>query len=310
MRTGLSQMLSSSSSSTFHAKASSSLFAVDSFSAASTMLSYLQTIANTNSGPLPFSYFKQNYAWLARVFKRMLIHRELYITDYVALDRKEPGASGKIGCAFLLCNSPVTNALPLNSMQEFNPAALSIIVHAVPELGFGECGEVYKSNYEVIITLRDEEALSSQLEKSDSKNPLYLFDFQIIATTEKVIKICDKSLHPPVYEWQANSAFNFLCNPLSKVYLTLYERQAFFVMPWLAGDKLGRYIEQQKRDFHCENINAMSLLTIAIKIAEKLKIAHSLGIIHGDFQPSNILIDIIEGNIIIHLLDFGQSRIN
>lgn len=50
-----------------------------------------------------------------------------------------------------------------------------------------------------------------------------------------------------------------------------------------------------------------TVLMIALQIFERLQDLHSIGVIHNDIKPDNILIDSNIGSI-LHLIDFGLSE--
>lgn len=50
-------------------------------------------------------------------------------------------------------------------------------------------------------------------------------------------------------------------------------------------------------------------LAVAARIARALAAVHGLGVLHKDLKPANILIDAVEGGMIVRLADFGSGRL-
>lgn len=76
------------------------------------------------------------------------------------------------------------------------------------------------------------------------------------------------------------------------------------------GKSLGLYITE---NIYIDNSNNKNqyLLYILLIIAQKLKnLQESYGFIHGDFHVNNIYVNIIDNDINIQFIDFGQSMIN
>jgi hypothetical protein len=72
----------------------------------------------------------------------------------------------------------------------------------------------------------------------------------------------------------------------------------YYVMPFLSGESLRRYVEREGR------LGVPDAMRLLNEIADALAFAHSLGIIHRDIKPENIL---LEGKHAV-LSDFGIAR--
>jgi eukaryotic-like serine/threonine-protein kinase len=82
------------------------------------------------------------------------------------------------------------------------------------------------------------------------------------------------------------------------------ESPPFFVeYPYCAGGDLADWIDAQ-----ADAPRALRL-EIAAQIAESLSVAHSMGVIHGDIKPRNVLFDAADATA-LRLCDFGSGRIS
>ena len=74
---------------------------------------------------------------------------------------------------------------------------------------------------------------------------------------------------------------------------------AYFVMPYLEGETLHRWIARNPRPCRAE------LLNIVIPLLEGLKYIHGKGVLHRDIKPENVFL-LTNGNPL--LIDFGSAR--
>lgn len=88
-------------------------------------------------------------------------------------------------------------------------------------------------------------------------------------------------------------------------YNFMTNRKHYTVMSFIKGDNLN--------DKLSENIfgrlTYVQKLIIALRICKTIQFLHSNHIIHCDIKPQNIKIEMKNDNIIVHLLDFGLSKI-
>ena len=57
----------------------------------------------------------------------------------------------------------------------------------------------------------------------------------------------------------------------------------------------------------CSHFSQESVIMIALQLYQRLKDLHSIGVVHNDIKPDNILVDQQTGSL-IHLIDFGLSQ--
>ncbi|MCX7665345.1 MAG: protein kinase [Gemmataceae bacterium] len=76
----------------------------------------------------------------------------------------------------------------------------------------------------------------------------------------------------------------------------------FMVMPWLQGESLA---DRMKR---VDVFPVPEILRIGQQIAKGLAVAHEAGLIHRDIQPSNLWLEVKQGDR-IKILDFGLARV-
>ncbi len=85
---------------------------------------------------------------------------------------------------------------------------------------------------------------------------------------------------------------------------TLASGQPYFVMELLEGRTLTRILREEGP------IDPLRCLTIARQIAEALAAAHSMGVIHRDLKPDNvILIRPTGAHMTVKVLDFGLAKV-
>lgn len=77
-----------------------------------------------------------------------------------------------------------------------------------------------------------------------------------------------------------------------------HEGQQFFVMDYIAGQSLARFVGNQP-------LPARQAAQFVREIGEAVQFAHDHGILHRDLKPANVLVD-ISGQV--HVTDFGLAR--
>lgn len=83
------------------------------------------------------------------------------------------------------------------------------------------------------------------------------------------------------------------------------QRLAYLVMPYIRGGTLRERIDEMRRDGTYFNLNTVA--SFIDQIADALSYAHSLGIIHRDIKPGNLLFH-SDGRLL--LSDFGIVRLS
>ena len=86
-----------------------------------------------------------------------------------------------------------------------------------------------------------------------------------------------------------------------KVYRFFQQEGFFFIFMEYMDTDLRKALEKQRREFSLENV-----MDIFLKMAQALAYIHSRGIIHKDFNPSNILLSYTFEKV--KLCDFGVAR--
>ncbi len=77
----------------------------------------------------------------------------------------------------------------------------------------------------------------------------------------------------------------------------------YFVMDYIAGRPLDRYMKERRRD--AAGISTNETLILFAKICDAVNAAHLRGVIHRDLKPANVRVD-ADGNP--HVLDFGLAK--
>lgn len=80
-------------------------------------------------------------------------------------------------------------------------------------------------------------------------------------------------------------------------------RQPFFVMEYLEGQSLDKFLAQEA-ELDTVTMNAIFAQTLAA-----LAFAHGQGVIHRDIKPGNILVRTSENGVTVKLVDFGIARL-
>lgn len=75
---------------------------------------------------------------------------------------------------------------------------------------------------------------------------------------------------------------------------------AYYVMDYIDGEDLRRWLEHEKRPMTEDEV-----MTILPQVLNALEDVHSKGIWHLDLKPANIMVD---GNMAVKLIDFGASK--
>lgn len=75
---------------------------------------------------------------------------------------------------------------------------------------------------------------------------------------------------------------------------------AYYVMDYIDGEDLRRWLEHEKRPMTEDEV-----MTILPQVLHALEDVHSKGIWHLDLKPANIMVD---GNMAVKLIDFGASK--
>lgn len=146
-------------------------------------------------------------------------------------------------------------------------------------LGQGGMGQVYRAldtslqRYVAVKVLRQTAGDSSSPTQSDG--------------------LVDKLLQEAVAQARVNHP-----NIVSIYYVGREQGDPFLAMELVPGQTLARRISHQSLAFD-------EIATIAIQIAEALRVSYELDIIHGDIKPSNIL---LQPNGTAKLSDFGMAR--
>jgi tetratricopeptide (TPR) repeat protein/predicted Ser/Thr protein kinase len=73
----------------------------------------------------------------------------------------------------------------------------------------------------------------------------------------------------------------------------------YFVMDYISGKSLDRYIEENKLD-------KKAIIALFAKVCDAVNAAHLKGVIHRDLKPTNIRVD---ANGEPHILDFGLAKV-
>ncbi|MGC4030473.1 MAG: protein kinase [Tepidisphaeraceae bacterium] len=73
----------------------------------------------------------------------------------------------------------------------------------------------------------------------------------------------------------------------------------YYVMPYIAGGSVARFVEGNKA------LRESEALAIAVQVAEALKFAHDVGVIHRDIKPENVLVN---GQGVAFVADFGLVK--
>lgn len=81
-------------------------------------------------------------------------------------------------------------------------------------------------------------------------------------------------------------------------------QQSYFVMEFLAGLSIEEMLKRQgpialERDF----------VTIANQVCDALEHAHSKGVIHRDLKPGNVILQTLDGELIVKVVDFGIAKV-
>lgn len=98
------------------------------------------------------------------------------------------------------------------------------------------------------------------------------------------------------------------CGPhISHLHSWNLEQEPYFIeYEYVAGGNLAQWAE---RSGGLANIPLNNRLNVAIQIAQTLAIAHSVGVLHKDLKPSNILVDDLKSGLSIKLADFGSGGV-
>jgi serine/threonine protein kinase len=75
----------------------------------------------------------------------------------------------------------------------------------------------------------------------------------------------------------------------------------YFVMEYIAGIPFTDYCDRN-------NLGARQRLDLMIQACDGVQHAHQKGIIHRDLKPSNILIEILDGQPVARIIDFGVAK--
>lgn len=83
------------------------------------------------------------------------------------------------------------------------------------------------------------------------------------------------------------------------------QRLAYLVMPYIRGGTLRRHMDEMKRDGR--RFDLQTVTSYVDQVADALSYAHSLGIVHRDIKPGNLLFH-SDGRLL--LTDFGIVRLS
>jgi Serine/threonine protein kinase len=85
------------------------------------------------------------------------------------------------------------------------------------------------------------------------------------------------------------------------------EQAPFFIECALGGLDLPRWVAERGG---CERIPLAQRVALVAAAAEAVALAHSVGVLHKDVKPSNLLVsESADGNLLVRLVDFGNGRL-
>jgi serine/threonine protein kinase len=78
----------------------------------------------------------------------------------------------------------------------------------------------------------------------------------------------------------------------------------YFVMEYVAGTDVAKVLMEKRR------VEVRTAVRLAIQVLDALSHAHSLGLVHRDIKPGNVLLaDLPDGKRQVKLADFGLARV-
>ncbi|MEM6957054.1 MAG: serine/threonine-protein kinase [Myxococcota bacterium] len=80
---------------------------------------------------------------------------------------------------------------------------------------------------------------------------------------------------------------------------TLTDGTPYIVMERVHGEPMNRLLRRMG------TLGVAETLVIAMRVADVLHAAHARGYVHRDVKPEHIVLDRSEGELVVHLLDFG-----
>jgi serine/threonine protein kinase len=75
----------------------------------------------------------------------------------------------------------------------------------------------------------------------------------------------------------------------------------YFVMEYVKGVPITQYCDDKK-------LNPQERLNLFIPVCNAVQHAHQKGIIHRDLKPSNVLVEVVDGNPVPKVIDFGLAK--
>src|SRR5260370_17660843 len=75
----------------------------------------------------------------------------------------------------------------------------------------------------------------------------------------------------------------------------------FFVMEYVKGVPITQYCDEKK-------LTPQERLNVLITVCNAVQHAHQKGLIHRDLKPSNVLVEVVDGQPVPKVIDFGLAK--